>query len=346
MRCALTGDNVKDKEQKMATTTIDSIPGYTIRVPEESDIPAIIALVLAHDIAETGNGDPMQAADVLDDWKEIDLTSDAWVILSQSGQLCGYANIYFHKVSGRLFGDGYVHPEHYGHGIGTLLVNLLEARASAIVATSDIEKDVRLVLVNQVVENNTAAIDLLTSRGYTRSRVFFTMHILLEEPLRQPEWPQGISVRICSGSEDDIRATYEVVNEGFRDHWGYLAESFEGWKKHVIDSSFEPTLWFLACEGEHIVGVALCREKEDANGWIRELTVLRPWRKRGLATALLMHVFQTFHQRGFKRVGLGVDGQSLTGAQRLYESVGMQTTMRIARYEKELRPGRNLVEVE
>lgn len=49
-----------------------------------------------------------------------------------------------------------------------------------------------------------------------------------------------------------------------------------------------------------------------------------------------------FYKRGFKRVILGVDSQSLTGAQRLYEQVGMRVNMRIGRYEKELRPGREL----
>ncbi len=56
-------------------------------------------------------------------------------------------------------------------------------------------------------------------------------------------------------------------------------------------------------------------------GWIDQVAVRRPWRTR---------------------VGLGVDGQSLTGAQRLYERAGMQVTMHIGTYEKELRPGKDL----
>ena len=85
---------------------------------------------------------------------------------------------------------------------------------------------------------------------------------------------------------------------------------------------------------QHCAGV-----REPGNGWITQVAVLRPWRKRGLGEALLRQAFGAFYARDVLRVGLGVDGQSLTGAQRLYERVGMSVTMRIGRYEKELRSG-------
>jgi mycothiol synthase len=106
----------------------------------------------------------------------------------------------------------------------------------------------------------------------------------------------------------------------------------------MVREEFDPTLWFLAQDGEKIAGALLGRVREAERGWVDQVAVLRPWRKRGLGTALLRQAFEAFHRRGITRVGLGVDGQSLTGAQRLYEQVGMQVTMRIGHYEKELRP--------
>jgi hypothetical protein len=55
--------------------------------------------------------------------------------------------------------------------------------------------------------------------------------------------------------------------------------------------------------------------------------------------ALLRHAFGAFYRRGQPKVGLGVDADSLTGATRLYERAGMRVSERIARFEKELRPG-------
>ena len=91
--------------------------------------------------------------------------------------------------------------------------------------------------------------------------------------------------------------------------------------------------------------MSLCHPKvvEDPDmGWVDVLGVRRPWRRRGLALALLHHTFGEFYQRGKRKVGLGVDAQSLTGATRLYEKAGMHVQRQYATYEKELRPGEEL----
>ena len=54
------------------------------------------------------------------------------------------------------------------------------------------------------------------------------------------------------------------------------------------------------------------------------LGVRRAYRGRGLARALLLHTYGVFFARGERRVSLGVDASSPTGATKLYESVGMR----------------------
>jgi mycothiol synthase len=84
-------------------------------------------------------------------------------------------------------------------------------------------------------------------------------------------------------------------------------------------------------------------EPEDPDlGYVNTLGVVRPWRRRGIGLALLHHAFGELGGRGKKRVGLGVDGSSLTGAVRLYEQAGMHVERRRILYEKELRPGVDL----
>ena len=123
-------------------------------------------------------------------------------------------------------------------------------------------------------------------------------------------------------------------------------EDYQEWV-HWIDNDpdHDPSLWFLAVDGEEIAGVSLCRPRmaEDPEmGWVDSLGVRRPWRRRGLALALLHHSFGELYRRGRRKVGLGVDAQSLTGATRLYEKAGMQVDRQYAVYEKELRPGKDL----
>ena len=71
-------------------------------------------------------------------------------------------------------------------------------------------------------------------------------------------------------------------------------------------------------------------------GWVSVLGVRPRWRRRGLASALLLHAFGEFHRRGRKRVGLGVDAENTTGAVALYERVGMRPVRRFDTWERPL----------
>ena len=111
------------------------------------------------------------------------------------------------------------------------------------------------------------------------------------------------------------------------------------------DELYDPTIWFLAYDGDEIAGGSICRPEswEDPGaGWVRSLFVLRPWRRRGLALALLHHSFAEFERRGKPRVGLGVDAENRTGATELYKKAGMRIKRQYDRYELELRPGEEL----
>lgn len=315
--------------------------GYTVRHPTEDDIPAIQSLLRDFDIAEMGEADAYSTDDILRDWEDLDLTTDAWLVWAPDGLLSGYA-VLMDDGGGRLLADGYVHPTRQGLGIGSTLIELMESRANAIVAAQP--DDTRRVLVNQIAAKSQAARDLLEQRGYALTRIYFRMQIVLEEPPPAPAWPEGIRVRACDGSPEDIQRAYTTIESAFRDHWAHVPRSFQEWKQHMVRESFDPALWFLAEEGQQVVGAALCQIRDDGSGWITQVGVLRPWRERGLGLALLRHAFAAFYGRDIRKIGLGVDAQSLTGAQRLYERAGMRVSMRIGRYEKELRPGRDLMD--
>ena len=125
----------------------------------------------------------------------------------------------------------------------------------------------------------------------------------------------------------------------------YEAEAIERWQHWISTDEFDPSLWFLAMDGDEIAAISLCRFKitDDPHmGFVDTLGVRRPWRRQGLALALLHHSFAEFKKRGQKRVGLGVDAASLTGATRLYEKAGMHVARQFENYMKVLRPGRDV----
>ena len=70
--------------------------------------------------------------------------------------------------------------------------------------------------------------------------------------------------------------------------------------------------------------------------WIARLFTLREWRRRGIGEALLHEAFGTFWRDGKRTISLGVDAESDTGAQRLYERVGMHVHWGAIIFEKVL----------
>ena len=89
--------------------------------------------------------------------------------------------------------------------------------------------------------------------------------------------------------QSNLEAVYRAFNDAFRDHRGHVEESFEAgfarfqhWTE--TDSRFDPSLWFLAMDGDRIAGVSLCQENswDDAEaGHINVLGVRREYRRRG-----------------------------------------------------------------
>jgi GNAT superfamily N-acetyltransferase len=175
----------------------------------------------------------------------------------------------------------------------------------------------------------------LERRGFRPVRHSHRMEIDLREPFPAPIWPDGIVVR--SFRSGDERAFHETHQESFADSWEPIDEPFDEWAHWLLQlPAFVPELWFLALAGDEPTGVAICHPHPGApeRGWVRILGVRRQWRRRRLGRALLLHAFSEFRSRGLTRAGLGVDAESPTGANRLYEQAGMHVAARFDIYEK------------
>ena len=190
----------------------------------------------------------------------------------------------------------------------------------------------RLRFHNPSVDAST--IKLLEGRGYGLIRHFYRMRIDFDADLAAPGWPDGLTVR--PATKDDAPRVYEAHQDSFRDHWEFHRQPYEEWEHHLLHGPFDPSLWFLVEDGDELAAVAINREHEaeEGLGWVSVLGVREQWRRRGLGRALLLHTFHEFRRRGFHSAALGVDADSLTGANRLYESVGMRVIRRGDVYEK------------
>jgi mycothiol synthase len=177
---------------------------------------------------------------------------------------------------------------------------------------------------------------LLEERGSRVIRHFYRMRIELDHEPSEPRWPAGLTLR--TATPDDAETVYAAHQESFEDHWEHTRMPFEEWQHWLMREGFDPTLWFVLEDGGEVAAVELCREHEGEArlGWVSVLGVRKHWRRRGLGRALLLHAFHEFRRRGFHAAALGVDAESLTGANRLYESAGMRVVRQSDVYEQAL----------
>jgi mycothiol synthase len=315
-------------------------PTLRLRPAQPDDLEVVAQLML--DVC-TNDGDPTMATnpeELRAEWQGpgFTLATDAWVVSTSTGRVVGYEEFYNRYAHAALQGDGYVHPDFMGLGIGTTMLRALEARARKEMELADTE--LRVFIRNAMAIGDRISREMHEAEGYQPVRFFWRMEITLPAAPSNSNWPQGVALRPFDVNEGQTYLIYRAHEEAFQDHWGYSPRSFEEWSHRMIESGdFDPSLWFLAWDGEQIAGYALCRFR-NGNGWVGSLGVRRPWRKRGLGLALLQHAFAEFYQRGTPAVSLGVDADSPTGATRLYHKAGMQVAAEYVNYEKELRPGR------
>jgi GNAT superfamily N-acetyltransferase len=277
-----------------------------------------------------------------------DLESSMRVVLSPQGQIVGCVTVR-DLASPPVHPSvlGCVHADHEGQGIGTYLLQWAIERSKQAIAR--VPDDARVSAYFTACGTHEPTRRLFEKLGLATIRHSWLMIIDLDQAPPEPKWPEGIVIRTFQDLSD-LRAVYRAFDEAFRDAWGHVQrdedEGLERWRYQLDnDPDFDPSLWYLAMDGDEIAALALCSPKvgNDTDlGFVDILGVRRPWRRKGLALGLLHYVFGEFRQRGRKRAGLGVDTESLTGATRLYEKAGMHVTRQIDAYELELRPGREL----
>lgn len=318
-------------------------PHLKLRSARWTDLDAVAQLM--YDVWED-DGDTTMAAtpeDLRIHWQlpDFNLKRDTFVVETSDGRLVGFDqfdNQYKHAILGA---EGYVQPDFKERGIGTSLLQAVEERAYEEMRLA--EPDVRISLRSPINNRDQAAHELHRRKGYQPLRYFWRMEINLTAPPAPVNFPEGIDLRPFV-KDEHARAVLDAQNESFRDHWANHDEIYEQWAIRKFNrKEFDPSLWMIAWEGDQIAGFSQNRYRGGI-GWIGTLGVRRPWRKRGLGEALLLHSFDEFYKRGTTTVGLGVDAQNPTGATRLYQKAGMRAVSEFAIYEKELRAGHNVDE--
>jgi ribosomal protein S18 acetylase RimI-like enzyme len=235
---------------------------------------------------------------------------------------------------------GFLLPEWRCKGIGRAMLHHSERRLRESAAKHP--ADGPSFLQSEAASTQPGVEALLLSEGYTAVRHEYEMARETLDNIPPAPLPEGVQVRPVQ--PEHYQAIWDAKEEAFRDHWGNRPETEEDYQRWLGDTKFDPGLWRVAWDGDQVAGIvgSVINPQENAEynrqrGWIGPVCVRRPWRRRGLAHALLAQTLQALQERGMAEAALGVDTQNLTGALRLYESMGFCAVKRFSVYRKPLK---------
>ncbi|HSG24634.1 MAG TPA: GNAT family N-acetyltransferase [Anaerolineales bacterium] len=325
---------------------VPALQSFTIRAPEIEDAEKVADFFNVISIEVVGKKH-YETGMIERTWQapKFDKDQSVRLVFAPDGELAAYVEVGGHQQPHVQIGVGVMLPAAFqGKGIGTALLQWGEGRAREILLKAP--KDAQVVMTAACNEKDLYRTSLYQRYGMKLYRHFFKMVIDIDTPPQPAKLPAGIVIRPYD-EETELYRLSQCYLDSFQDHFGFSGQTLEDiatYIRHLIDKdpNYDPGLWFVAVDGEEMVGLSICAGKTTEDplmGYVNVLGVVREYRKRGLGMALLTHSFAELHQRGSQRVGLSVDASSLTGATRLYEKAGMDVRERFDLYQKILRDG-------
>jgi len=241
------------------------------------------------------------------------------------------------------FSLGYVVPEFRRQGIGRNLLDFAEMRlkeiSNQLIETGQLSLSTPRFFDIDASDREIAKESLLKHAGYQPVRFDFTMVRPDLENIPDLPLPEGVDVRPVL--PEHYRPIFNASNEAFRDHWGFIPAPEEAFQQELEDPYLDPSLWRVAWAGDQIAGMVLSfinkAENEEFNrkrGYTENICVLRPWRKQGLAKALIALSLKALKERGMDHAALRVDAENISGATHLYEKMGFRVVSRGTIYRK------------
>jgi mycothiol synthase len=314
-----------------------------LRPHRESDLPEFVRITNAANDADGIDEHSSQAG--MANWlrtpsDNFDPARDI-VVATAEGSVVGYGVVdWVQTTDGRreYRTRGHVDPAWRRRGIGAAILTHNEARMREIAAghPDDMPKGYGAF----APERRIGAVALLAGAGYEPVRYFFDMLRPDLDGVDEPPLPDGMEIRTVNDLAG-YRRLFAADSEAFMDHWGGFDASEGRFQQWLTDPNFDPSLFVIAWDGDEIAGAVINAIDAEENaafqrrrGVLDSVFVRRPWRRRGLAAALVGRSLALLRERGMASAWLGVDADNPTGALGVYERAGFGVHLRSSAYHK------------
>jgi mycothiol synthase len=238
--------------------------------------------------------------------------------------------------------EGWVRPAFRRRGLGRALLHWAEGRAADVARVDG--RPAERALTSWPDADQVGATALYESEGYAIVRYGFLMVRDLAEPIVEPELPAGLEIRPVVAA--DHRRIWDADEEAFRDHWQAAERTDADFESWFGEPDLDTALWRVAWDGDAVAGSVMTFIWESENqalglrrGWLEHVSVRRPWRRRGLASALIAGAMRGLREAGMSEAALGCDAENQTSALHVYEALGFRRARTGVSYRKSFTAG-------
>jgi GNAT superfamily N-acetyltransferase len=264
-------------------------------------------------------------------WINWDPEEDTLVV-ERDGRIVGYGRTEWRDLTDGTRGFRtvvMVHPAQYGHGLAGAMLGWAERRLMALATTvaPDDPRPSAMTAFSFGAEVELAA--ALEGHGWDKTGQGYEMVRPTLDDVPETPMPAGLVVRPVGIDTAARRRVFDASSEAFRDERGEAETGEEEWEAFRTDPREDPALWIVAFDGDEIAGGVLGKIDPDENahhgrerGIVAAVFTRRPWRRRGLARALIARALVRLRDHGMTSAYLGVDGLNPNQAMDLYESLG------------------------
>ena len=265
-----------------------------------------------------------------------------FLIVEVDGKVIGYTRIWWSKdPSGLYLYNHFANllPEWRGKGIRNAMLRYNERKLREMTHTQP--SDSPRAFQSVVADSEKDWISVLTNEGYHVFRYGFRMVRPTLADIPDLSFPEAIEVRPVK--PEHYRAILDAWNEACKDMRSQIPISDEEFKWFQESPMFNPSLWQVAWHKDEVVGTVLNfiderenKEYKRKRGYVELISVKRPWRGRGIASALIARSFRVLKQHDMTEATLGVDAENPSGALHLYTRMGFQVQKKTVFYRKPL----------
>jgi ribosomal protein S18 acetylase RimI-like enzyme len=297
---------------------------YLTRIPTESDVPELKALI---DLQESTLDSRHKPA------------SDAWPIELLRGHNDSPVNQVWLDDAGRIVAWASLQPDEH-----RLRLEIELFRAPSFPAIREVWDwcltvgardftDWTLWPTNNHLDDEMA--EVFRETGFSLLRKY---HILTRTlgPTQYPDLPEGSSIEVIT-TDDQFVEWHAAHQDAFSRHFGFTPRPAEKWIPHFkeYEAADPEGRFLLRVDGEVAGFVACTNDNEHENGgFVDVLGVRHAFQGKGFGELLLRWAFAYCATRGFTDVDLTVDTGNESRALALYERVGFERLTEFHLYDR------------